>query len=114
MARRVRVEENGRSRNLSLEEIIIRRLATAAAKGDLKAVKLLFDLRSRYGRLPCRELRSARPSVRTKTFSTPMWWPDSPSSLPAPAPNAANVVSGLEDSPDTAIGDPSEKPREDA
>jgi hypothetical protein len=48
LARRVRVEENGRSHRISAEEIIIRRLVNAAAKGDLKAIQLLLQLRERY------------------------------------------------------------------
>jgi hypothetical protein len=48
LARRLRVEENGRSHRISAEEIIIRRLVNAAAKGELKAVQLLLQLRERY------------------------------------------------------------------
>ena len=48
LARRLRVEENGRSHRISAEEIIIRRLVNAAAKGELKAVQLLLQLRDRY------------------------------------------------------------------
>ena len=48
LARRISLEENGRPRKISAEEIIIRRLVNAAAKGDLKAVQLLLQLRDRY------------------------------------------------------------------
>ncbi len=44
LARRVNIEENGRLRKVSAEEIIIRRLVNAAAKGDLKAVQLVSRL----------------------------------------------------------------------
>jgi hypothetical protein len=48
LARRISVDENGRPRKISVEEIIIRRVVNAAAKGDLKAVQLLLQLRERY------------------------------------------------------------------
>ena len=48
LAKRVSIEEKGRSRKVSIKEIIIRRLTNAAAKGDLKAVQLVLRLIERY------------------------------------------------------------------
>jgi hypothetical protein len=48
MSRRVKIQENGRTKSLSAEEIAVRQLTNKAAKGDLKATKLLFDLKDRY------------------------------------------------------------------
>jgi hypothetical protein len=48
LSRRMRIQENGRTTYLSAEEISLRQLANKAAKGDLKATKMLFDLKDRY------------------------------------------------------------------
>jgi hypothetical protein len=48
MTRRIDVKENGRSRRLTLQEVIILKLARAAAQGDAKAIRTLFTLQERY------------------------------------------------------------------
>ncbi|CAJ0849416.1 hypothetical protein AMST5_00122 [freshwater sediment metagenome] len=48
LSRRVEISENGRTRSLSAEEIIVKQLINKAAKGDLRAAKMLFDLKDRY------------------------------------------------------------------
>ncbi len=48
LSRKVRIQENGVSKSLPTEEIVLRQLAAKAAKGDLRATKLLYDLKDRY------------------------------------------------------------------
>jgi hypothetical protein len=48
LSRRVKIRENGRTKSISTEEIALRQLTNKAIKGDLKATKLLFDLKDRY------------------------------------------------------------------
>jgi hypothetical protein len=45
---RVRIEENGRSKTMTAQEVIIRNLVHAAAHRDTRAIHLLFALRERY------------------------------------------------------------------
>ncbi len=40
--------ENGVAKSLSVEELALKQLANKAAKGDLRALKLLFELKDRY------------------------------------------------------------------
>ena len=47
LSRRVRIQENGVTKCLS-KEIALTQLVNKAAKGDLRATKLLFDLIERY------------------------------------------------------------------
>ena len=44
---RVKIEENGRTRTVTAQEVIIRNLANAAARRDLKAINTLLALRQR-------------------------------------------------------------------
>lgn len=48
LSRRVRIQENGVTKSLSVKEIALTQLVNKAAKGDLRAMKLLFDLIERY------------------------------------------------------------------
>ena len=48
LTRRIEVKENGRSRKVTLQEVIILNLARAAAQGDGKAIRTLFTLQERY------------------------------------------------------------------
>jgi hypothetical protein len=107
LARRVTIEENGRQKKISAEEVIIRRLTGSAAKGDLKAAQLLFQLRERHRDSSAeridpqdleadREILEAYLSQRAGAQSTAA--PDLPSgardlegdqvSSPAPCPNS--------------------------
>jgi hypothetical protein len=45
---KVTVMENGRSKTMTAEEVIIRKLALDAASGDKRAIQTLFSLRDRY------------------------------------------------------------------
>lgn len=56
LARRIKVQENGRSRSLSAEEIIVTRLTHNAARGDLRAVKMLYSLRAGYRESPAESI----------------------------------------------------------
>jgi hypothetical protein len=49
LSRRVKIQENGVTRWLSIKEIALMQLANKVAKGDLRAFKLLIDLIERYG-----------------------------------------------------------------
>ncbi len=49
---RVRVEENGQSKTMTAQEIIIRNLVRAAARGDTRAISTLFALQQRYSDSP--------------------------------------------------------------
>jgi hypothetical protein len=42
LARRVTIEEGGRKRKISAMELLIRRLIAVAAKGDMRALQMLF------------------------------------------------------------------------
>jgi hypothetical protein len=44
----VRIKVNGKTKTLTAQEVIIRNLVHAAAKGDTKAVHTLFGLKTRY------------------------------------------------------------------
>ena len=48
MMRKMTINEDGRSIALTLQEIILRNLGYAAARRDMRAIKLLFDMRDRY------------------------------------------------------------------
>jgi Family of unknown function (DUF5681) len=45
---RVKIEENGRTRSVTAQEVIIRNLIHAAARHDTRAIHTLFALRDRY------------------------------------------------------------------
>ena len=45
---RVPIEENGRSKSMTAEDVIIRNLVNAAARRDMRAIHALFALRDRY------------------------------------------------------------------
>jgi hypothetical protein len=45
---KVTVVENGRSKTMTAEEVIIRKLTLDAAGGDKRAIQTLFSLRDRY------------------------------------------------------------------
>ena len=45
---RVRIEENGRSKTMTAQQVILRNLVRAAARGDTRAIHLVFTLRDRY------------------------------------------------------------------
>ena len=45
---KVTVMENGRSKTMTAEEVIIRKLTLDAAGGDKRAIQTLFSLRDRY------------------------------------------------------------------
>lgn len=49
---RVRIEENGRSKTLTARQLIFRNLIRAAARGDTRAIHLVFALRERYQESP--------------------------------------------------------------
>jgi len=49
LSRRVRVQEDGRTRVLTVLEVIIRRVVNDAARMDQKALKILLSLTDRYG-----------------------------------------------------------------
>jgi len=48
MMLRIPVERDGRSRTLTAQEVIIRNLVSAAARGDVRAIHTLFALKERY------------------------------------------------------------------
>jgi hypothetical protein len=48
LSRRVKIQQNGRTKSLSTEEVALRQLINKAAKGDLRATKMLFDLKDRH------------------------------------------------------------------
>jgi hypothetical protein len=48
LSRRVKIQEDGVTKCLSVEQIALTRLANKAAKGDLRAVKLIYELKERY------------------------------------------------------------------
>jgi hypothetical protein len=48
VSRKIRIQENGVTKYLTTEQVALRQLANKAAKGDLRATKLLFDLKDRY------------------------------------------------------------------
>jgi hypothetical protein len=56
LAKRVSVEENGRKKKISLEELIVRQVAAKAAKGDLKATQMLLQLKDRYQDSPAEHI----------------------------------------------------------
>ena len=48
LARLVVVNENGRSRKITAQMLIIRNLVAGAARGDARMIRILFDLKDRY------------------------------------------------------------------
>jgi hypothetical protein len=48
MMMRIKVEENGRSRTVTAQELIIFNLVRLAARSDLRAIRALFALRDHY------------------------------------------------------------------
>ena len=48
-ARRVTVQENGKSRQMRVLEVLVQKLINDAARGNLRAMRLLLDLWQRYG-----------------------------------------------------------------
>jgi hypothetical protein len=44
---RVKIEENGRTRTVTAQEVIVRNLVNAAARRDLKMINTLLALRQR-------------------------------------------------------------------
>jgi hypothetical protein len=48
MMMRIKVEENGRSRTMTAQELIIFNLVRLAARSDLRAIRALFALRDHY------------------------------------------------------------------
>ena len=48
MKKRIKVEENGRSRTMTAQELIIFNLVRLAARSDLRAIRALFALRDHY------------------------------------------------------------------
>jgi hypothetical protein len=48
LSMRVTIEENGRSRTLTAQEVIIRNLVNAAARRDVRAIHALYALKERY------------------------------------------------------------------
>lgn len=48
LSRRVTIQENGRTKHVRVKDIIATQLTNKAAKGELRATKLLFDLMDRY------------------------------------------------------------------
>lgn len=48
MMSRIKVAENGQSRTVTAQELIILNLIRAAARGDIKAIHALFSMRDRY------------------------------------------------------------------
>ncbi len=48
LSRRVRIQENGVTKTVALNDLIATQLTNKAAKCDLRAMKLLFDLTDRY------------------------------------------------------------------
>jgi hypothetical protein len=48
LRRRIEITENGRSRKVTYQEVIILRLVGNAAKGDGGAIRTLFNLQERY------------------------------------------------------------------
>src|SRR6516165_6097918 len=49
LSRRLTIQENGRERKMSAQDVIIRGLVNDAARRNSRAVKLLFALIDRYG-----------------------------------------------------------------
>ncbi len=48
LSKKVRIQENGVTKSLPAEQVALMQLANKAAKGDLRALKLLFELKDRY------------------------------------------------------------------
>jgi Family of unknown function (DUF5681) len=48
MMKQIKVAENGHSRTVTAQELIILNLIRAAARGDIKAIHALFSMRDRY------------------------------------------------------------------
>ena len=52
MQRKVPVTENGKTRHLSVLEVVTRRIANDAMRGDANAIKLVLSLYERYAEAP--------------------------------------------------------------
>jgi hypothetical protein len=48
MMKRITLEENGRSRKVTVQELILLNVMRSAARGDLAAVRVLFAMKERY------------------------------------------------------------------
>ena len=48
MNKRIKIEERGRSRTMTVQELILFSMSRAAMKGDLAAARTLFALKERY------------------------------------------------------------------
>ena len=48
LSKKVKIQENGVTKYLTTEQVALMQLANKAAKGDLRAMKLVFDLKDRY------------------------------------------------------------------
>jgi hypothetical protein len=57
LRQKIAVTENGRTRRLPALEVVLRRLANDAMRGDARALKLLLALYDRYGGSPETNLR---------------------------------------------------------
>ena len=44
LSERVAITENGKTRNLTKQQLVVKRLTTSAAKGDIRAISKLIDL----------------------------------------------------------------------
>lgn len=49
LARRVTVRENGKPRRMRMLDVLIQKLINDAARGELRAMRLILDLCERYG-----------------------------------------------------------------
>lgn len=73
---KIRVTENGKTRWIPAFEVMFRRLANDAMRGDQKAVKFLLSLIDRYGdspqaTLPLRELLAEDEAILAQYLSDP-------------------------------------------
>src|SRR5947199_134552 len=48
LKKRIEITEDGKTRTMTMQDIIMHRLMHRAAKGDLKAIQMLFALMDRY------------------------------------------------------------------
>ncbi len=112
LARRIKIEENGRQKSVSAEEFIIRRVVHDAAKGDLKAFKMVFALKERYR-------DSSAESIDPHDLQADKDILDAyvarvNAGQPAPGPEAGNVEPDRENAQDSAIGDSSHQPGDES
>ena len=111
LGRRIKIEENGRSRSLSAEEIIVRRLVNNAAKGDFKAVKMVFELKERYRDSSAESIDLQDLQSDSDILDAYVTRLNAGQPLPAPE---ANVEPDPENSRDSAIGDSSDTTGEES